>query len=671
MTTLGYQNVEELGTPEVSNLNTKSFLLPLQKSALFIADSGNWLDSKLGLPEDKDQDRLDRVQHLRDAVELSEYQLNNPNLSTGQNITTSLSSFAGMIVDPVSLLAGGVFGKVAAPATEYLISKAPSIISALSGGRIGKALINDYLNEDLVSFGTNRWANFLPTNLKEVIKSPIMGGALLTGFTLPHTFEESYNPTTNELDTDKFIKAIAFNGGLGFALPPIGWLAAHLHGKIFKFEPVVTDPAKARLFAKRALKNGDITQDEFNWYEKYIKDPNEKDTLLKEGVPLLKKDAHPLNLMTGRMEIPFITQEEFSKANTFILDRLGADESSAYYNAAVDYMAMEILDRNIAFLKENPTFLNAMKGQLEEVASILERKSSALSKLDNYLGRVLPEVKGTKAILTQKDLFSMMKRGKLAASEVPFNIPRNIEKLVRQENIVKESKAKISSLKKSMKKNPTPKYINNLRKAEERLQREEAKLKDLHHGENKLLSADEEIEKLEKKFLSTEELPNRYNTKRDYYRLHDLANVNPKAAKLLARIDAKAQYEMQEAYYNVLKGVSEVAESALEQNTNPESLINYLRDRLEKSSGFSTPSVYSQATQELEAAAEKIAEAKKVTPEQIEENYKRINENENLSSKAKEEFNEVYQRVKQFKGSEKILKELTDCVLRSGADVGL
>lgn len=265
----------------------------------------------------------------------------------------------------------------------------------------------------------------------------------------------------------------------------------------------------------------------------------------------------------------------------------------------------------------------------------------------------------------------MMKRGKLAASEVPFNIPRNIEKLVRQENIVKESKAKISSLKKSMKKNPTPKYINNLRKAEERLQREEAKLKDLHHGENKLLSADEEIEKLEKKFLSTEELPNRYNTKRDYYRLHDLANVNPKAAKLLARIDAKAQYEMQEAYYNVLKGVSEVAESALEQNTNPESLINYLRDRLEKSSGFSTPSVYSQATQELEAAAEKIAEAKKVTPEQIEENYKRINENENLSSKAKEEFNEVYQRVKQFKGSEKILKELTDCVLRSGADVGL
>lgn len=554
---LGYQNVIDYGVaPKISSgeMLKKSLFLPVQESALFVE---NIVNTAFGKEIFNDR--------LRDVIELSNYQLSKAN-TTGQIVGNDISYLAGMILDPISWSAGLGLGKVVGLGLKGASKVLPEYIAGLSGQEIKAAEVRNYFTKDYTQWGMNKYARFLPKNLSETITKPIEDAAIFGGYNIPRNYNANYDPKTFTLDKSGFISSTMIDGGIGLAFKPIFWAAASIQQKIFGNAKVARSPRQKLAFAEDALNKGKITKEEHNWYKNLIEHPEKENEHLKGSFSLLKKDGHTINVMTGKIVVPYITKDELEKMQSLFYDQAFSEVEPAYQNAATHFVAHEIIDRHIQMVRDHPTMMGIIKENINYLDGEFKRHNQILKNIDNYFE----------------------------------------EKISREEDYL------------------TP---------------EEYK----------------ELSQLKKNFSSKIDL-----SFKNLERLRELAEKNKEGEKLIAQLHAKESLAEQKAYADFYRGVIKAAESALYEKANPENLITYLKQKIEGKG--SIPAIQEEMERSDVLLKERTQSTASVEEKSLDDNFRKINENENISSEHKDDFNKTYERIRQFQGSKEAQENLIKCV---------
>lgn len=660
MTGLAYNRTQIYGErPLPSSLSTSFTALgrPFYRSAYALQVGSDWAAGK---PTDKS---------LTDAVNLLDYQLSHPDFSTGQNIANTVSGIAGTFLDPISLAAGGLVGKIVGKGVVGVASLVPDYVSSLSSGALSRESIAALMTKSIPVFENNKFAKFLPKGFNDALEKTAESAGLLAGFTLGESFLENYNADTSRLDYGGLTKSIAFNGGIGLAIPPLAWTAGVLIGKIGVQGFKELSPTKKIAAVEKALESGKINKEERDWLVNLYEKPGETQSHVMGSMRLLDKENHPINAFTGKIELPFMTQEEMKQMQLFALDQMASSNTSNYKRALSDFVSLNMLDRMVAMVDKNPSMLAGIRAHVEETEIRLAQKIEQLKKEDIFIEKTTPRSAVRSQPISQQKIYQMMQQGNLSEREMPFIVPDNVKKIRSVEDKVYELEQKSKNYEREFNKTNRTKFKKLKEKTDKKILDQKSELEKIKNSEGKILSQADELKSIREKILGKDELPKKYQISKDYLRLLDLAHVYPQARALLKQIEIREQYELQAAYNEVLKSIVMIAEQGMGKFANPERVINYFKERIEGRAEIESFKKYmNDKVQDVNKKAESI-EKKAIGEEPIranlEKDFNSINENPNISRELKEEFNGVYSRLDQFKKSNKALEDLVNCIMEA------
>lgn len=658
MTFLAYERTPQYGErPKPSA--TESAFTALGRPAirsLYAVDSA--LDWAKGEPQDE---------NLKNSVDLIDYKLTHPDIGTGQQIGNTVAGIAGMFLDPVGLAAGGILGKAVGKGAALATDLVPDYVSAITNGGLSRESISSLLSKPIPLFANNKFARYLPNSFHDILETEAEAAGTMAGFTLPESFLDNYNRDDNRLDYGGMARSIAFNGGLGLALPPVAWTGGVIFGKIAKatgkevsevaneFKGLTTNQKLSKL--SDALEAGHISQDEHDWLSNYYTNPGDMDSHVKGSIKLLDKENHPVNLLSGDIELPFMTQDEAKQFQIFALDQMASQNSQDYKSALSEFVSHSMLDRMNTALKENPSMLDGIKAHIDAVESKLSKKVEQLEREDYYIEKTTTRKATRNHPISQQKLYKMMEGGDLSHREMPFIVPDNIKSIASQEKNIKMLELKSKNYEKEFNKTGRTKFKKLKDKNDAKVEQLKVTLEDYKKGEGKILSQAEELKAISDRLLP---LPKNYHLSTDYLRLIDLAHVYPQARALMRKLAVREQYALQEAYKEVLKGIVQISESGMTQFAKPEKVVNYFKERIEGRADIK------QFEEYMSDKVEDVKEAiKDITPESVEAKFNEINANPEISDEAKAEFNNAYERLNQFKNGNEALLNMVNCIMEA------
>lgn len=669
MTFLSYDRPEEYGVrpkPTTAQSMLQSVTRPAIRS-LYAVETG--LDWATGTPTD---------QRLTNAVNLIDYQLNHPDFGTGQKVANGVANAAGMFLDPISMALGGILGKVTGKLALGVMDLVPEYVSVLGRGGISREAMGELLEQPIGSFSNNKFARFLPKNFHDMVEksSKIIGD--IEGFTATESFLENYDVNQQRLDYGGLVKSIALNGGIGLSIPVVGWTAGIIFGRAERnlartgeasAKPIAELPKDERVKAiKDAFKKGAVTQEEHDYIVNLYEKKNPDQSHIKSAIPLLKGEEHPVNALTGSVDFPFMTEQELKQLQTFAVDQMAASPKD-FERTLSTFISHKMLDRYTEMLTDNPYFLDGIRGHLSDLNERLAAQEKQLAEHDIYVEKTTTRANERLQPITQQKLYKMMREGELHHREMPFIVPKNVQRIRQAERKIDIREQSLKEYQKELKKlEPASKKYNYfdrlIEKTQRRIDRERSVLEEYKAGEGKVLTQAEEVRAIEKRLLGKKELPKNYETSNDFLRLLDLSHVYPQARALMRRIARREEYEMQKAYHQILGDIVRIAESGFVNIADPKRVSDYLKARIE---GKLDIAERAANMQEIISEAKKLSsKVEIVSDETSEDSFNRINNNPNISSDAKAEFNLAYSKLKQFKGSQQALTEMVNCFKESG-----
>jgi hypothetical protein len=650
MTFLAYDKVPEEGQRPVPSTLQSSFTAAIRPSLRSLYAVQSAIDWSKGEPTDD---------HLKGAIEQLDYQLSHPDFTTGQNVAQGAAGIAGMFLDPVSLVTGSLFGKVATKGVGLIGGYLPEYVSAISAGAFSKESISALTAKAIPLFENNKFAKYLPKSLNDTIEKVAQSTGIMTGFTLPESFLHNYDADTQRLDYGGLVKSVAFNGGIGMAIPPLAWTAGVILGKMGiatakEFKGLSAGERSTRL--QDALEKGAISQEEHNWLSDLYEKPEEVNKHLTASMKLLDKENHPVNAFSGKIEFPFMTQDEVKQIQMFALDEMASGNSENYKRGLTNFISHSMLDRMTKMLDENPSMFNGIKAHIEETESRLLQKIEQLKKEDIYINRTTPRSVTRSQPISQRNLYNMMQRGGLSKEEMPFIIPDRVRRLRNQEDRIKMLEQKSKNYEKEFDKTGRAKFKKLKEKNDKAIEREKNKVEKIGDIETQ----SQELKAIQERILGKEKLSEKYMMSRDYFRLLDLAHTYPQARALLRKIEIREQYEMQAAYNDVLRSIVKIAESGMGKFANPERVINYFKERIEGKADIESFKVIMN-----EKIAKVESDFKPNENKNVKNQFDIVNDNPNISSATKQEFNLIYTKLDQFKKGKTALNDMINCVLEA------
>jgi hypothetical protein len=189
-----------------------------------------------------------------------------------------------------------------------------------------------------------------------------------------------------------------------------------------------------------------------------------------------------------------------------------------------------------------------------------------------------------------------------------------------------------------------------------RLEKVEAKLEKLRNELEPILHPDDELAHIEKSLVKDDGIPKNFRSMNEYQRLHDLAQISPRARTLLHYIDLLREYEKQEGYKHVADVILQLADKGFRKLADGDRVVSYLKKRIESS----TPELNMAKSEAIEPVKEPQVpqDAEKVLEEQG-------REQKTESEMHKEAYDESKAKFDEFKKSENIFKNFIQCVMGS------
>lgn len=668
MTLLSYPKLDDYGqTPPPSALKTAvlSAFKPFAESTYFFNKASNWA---FGTPIDEE---------MKASIELINYQLSNPDMTGSQRVGNVAAQVAGTLLDPITLGFASAGAKAVGGVAKAGLDIFPDIVGGLTNQVVSKEGIQTMIDAEVPIFKQNKWAKYLPKSYGEALERGAESAGAFAGFDVPTAFSENYNADQKRLDYGGMAKSVAINGGIGLAFPPIMWAMGLISGKLDKVTEEVVGtavkagenvtvragkfPSKVEV-ADKALQEGVITPEEHEFYTKFHMEPADVDGHLQRARRILAQHDHPVNALTGNIEMQFLTAEEMSQLQGFAADQMASSVSPEYKEALTTMVSHNALDRMTEMLQKNPAMMDGMRGHLDSIVERLEKKVESLEKGDQMIEKTMPRREERLQPIDQKKLMRMMERGNLTEKEMPFVIPKNLRGMRRRLGEIKKSEMQYGNAKREFEKTGKMKFKKRADHYEKRIKEKRADF-DEYVKKNEIKTQAKELDEIEQKLLGGDNLPDNYHSSDEYLRLRDLAHFSSRARRLVKRVNLREQYEQQEALHDVMRGIMKIAESGMQKVSDPEKAVNYLKERIE--TNLDIPATYKDIDEKvgnIEAQANEPLASKQ---ESIDTQINSINENPDVSKETKQELNTMQEKLKQFEGGDKARAELVNCIMEA------
>ena len=403
---------------------------------------------------------------------------------------------------------------------------------------------------------------------------------------------------------------------------------------------------------KKAFDNGKMSKEEYNFMEHYIKNPhdkglNEKATALYSKMePVSGEELPNVNPISHQVPVEIMNQTNIKNLQNAFGDQALTQMGERYKNSLSDFAIHNDIDRIIS----KPTIINGLRGYYEHTKGKFDAKIKKLKEADKLLDKHLFTDLKENMEFSQGKILKNIKSSKFKSSHInhlPTVIPKNIKQIIKRDE-------KINLLKKKIKG-----YDKKIAKGEKGFsERKESALKDLREQESKqykILTPKEELQELRKSLLGKKDLPNKWKTSEEYHRLVDLSHSWKNAQTLLDRVHLHAAYEEQEAYAAISKQLIDFADSNVSQFARPDNVTDYVKKRIESDIGYTEP------TKELTKKVQeqyKVPEDNEAILQETKENIDKITD-----STLKKEINNVINKFKEFKESDKIFDNMIKCVI--------
>lgn len=533
---------------------------------------------------------------LEDAITSMNLAMQTPNMGFTQKTFNFLANIAGTLTDPGALLTGGV-GLFGARAVASGVSKvAPEAFSIFA-----KKPINEALGVEASKLqGKARSVGEVGRSLGEAFGA----GA---GVSVPFSFNENYNPETNKFDIAGGIEATAAGGGLGLLLSATPMAIGTIIGKLKKSyksyenievplpgEPLHEDIKTTeglQTALRKAVEEKNLTQEDAELLFTYLSNPDDVEKIKKLSSKILIDNGHDVDVFNNKYYLNIMKPEDFQNFQKSVADQLASNTSGDLKNALSYYVQLNNIDRIVL---EQSKALEGLKGVHKTLSKRLMTSPERLASFDRIRKKFPLKHITEDHPLSQKNLYGLLKKHNFDAQKIGVVIPKNLQKLAKQES-------KISVLKKNI-----VKYKKDPDKYLEKISQSEEKIKKLQTGIHVISSVKDELEGLEKFFMSGKRLPKNYQISNEYHRLLNIADFSEKSQALLHHIQLKDAHETQEGYKNALGGIIELLQSNTSRFANHEKLYEYIKTRYEKSINEFKGLPIEEGSLQLERQAERI-----------------------------------------------------------------
>ncbi len=547
--------------PSYSESAFQSFLGTWQAPTNFTGDEGNKIFGDQ--QNDPAQDALDTMKHMTEGFDL-------PWQQKSLNFVAAGIGF----LNPYYYLptvAGARFGGLAVRGITAAGEKlAPQTFSALARTSIRPAI--EGAADEAIPQALEK---IIPRTMGELGEHLTKSMSIGTAISVPEAFHDSYDRKTNSFDIAGGVKASLQGGLLAMAVDVVGVTGGVVYAKMKGASP------------KKALEDGQISQDEFEWTEAYNKEPENKEKLRDLGVKILLKDGYPIDSAQKKMILNLIKTEDHEKFQTGILDQLLDPQAGELNSALSDYMTRSNLDR---LTIENGKFFDGLKGAEDLLNNSIEHSEIKLEALRKAIEKEKLSHITEEHPLAQKKVLASLKKTGYDLKQSVLSIPRNLRKRARQEK-------KIALLK-------------NKDNSEGKIQEITDRLEPAH-------SVKEELGILEKEFLGDKPLHKNFRDSHEYHRIVDLAHSSEKARALLLHIDYKAELQNQVGYRSIISALNKNIESGTSRMADPDKVISYMKNRIaEKQPNKINPAEGNQPSGEI------IKKDKSNGDKSIKESYK-------------------------------------------------
>lgn len=452
-----------------------------------------------------------------------------------------IGDIAGFALNPLNLAAGGAGGAV--------------------GGLIGSTV-----------------AKVLPAAASVTARTVGVSGGAFAGAMIPTDVVSNYNADTNHINYGGMAESLGINMGIGMALPAIPFAL----GSIAKRIKAGRETKSAINAADSALAANDITKAEHEFYTAYTnkEDPGKLETLAQN---LVRESGQPLDAATGKVPATMLEPKDAQAIQGVLGDQLANDLPHDVKSALSDYIVNSKLDS----LTSNPKLIDGLKGYVDHIDQKLVTRETTLAAFDKQLDKYIGKQLHADAPLNQKELYKLVKAGKLAGHTVPKQVE---DLLAAEKKLLEFAKSKKISLKeigRLEKFTQTQQSSARIAETKAKLELSRARVAELETSHATLsanlphlLHPKDELQFL-RESMTGKNLTADLKTSRDYHRLLDLTNTWHNAKSVLYRVHNEHAYEKQAAFKQVAENIIKLSESNAGKLADDGAVRDYLKGRLD------------------------------------------------------------------------------------------
>lgn len=596
----------------------------------------------------------------------------DPRQGIGQKSLNVVSNMVGSIIPTLPLAVTG--GAVGAGVIGAIGFGARNI--ALEAG--SDAILSGYLatQAPLASLSQGALSQLLPKASGAAIAEGLTESyAGYKGMIIPEHFSEHYNAINNTLDSSHAIQDWS-GDNYGFLLGAAPLAAGYIlfkgirgiigirnanaskaateaelsrllkqHEEILKENQIKEGAIQAKQakvselqsHLQQAEENGSITPEMHEWYLDYLENPNDMTKVHEGGLNVLKSLQIPYDRVTGRVWNEVLSREGVKNMQSAILDESITKFSDEERQLLSSYVIHNELDGYVGTMRDHPDLLMAIQGMMHHLGMKIEASSAALKAFDESLEKNMSKGLGEKELFSQQNIYEHLKQiGAHDRRHIPYEVPREVLNKLELERQLKKILSR------------------------ETLQSEHLYQQGVHHElkqelkDIKLKTPEQELRDIKKLLIPEGKLKRKFKSKKEYYRLEELAQIWPNAQHLLDRIHMEAINIKQTGLNAILKQFTEMVDNNVSQLANSDSVKRYLNSRIEKAVPF----------------AKEFEREGILKPEEIKTNSESLFNDETSqtiqSSElefAKNDFDSSEKRFKQFNDNEVALNELIKCQL--------
>ncbi|MGC2661788.1 MAG: hypothetical protein WA324_27840 [Bryobacteraceae bacterium] len=612
----------------------------------------------------KSADRLSTINEL----------LNDPRQGFGQKSLNAVGDVIGSVIPTLPFLAAG--GAIGAGVAGAIGFGAREIALDLGS----ETALSTYLSTQvpLSKLATTAASHYLPNaSIGGIATGLAESYARYKGMIIPEHFAEHYDAVNNTLDSSHAIQDWA-SDNYGFLLGAAPMAAGYIAFKglrgIIKHRNAIAESKAVDAELTRLLKQHDevlkenqvkegehaakvakvselqdhlqqaeemglISPEMHEWYLDYLEHPNDQGKVHEGGLKVLQSLQIPYDRVTGRVWNEVLTRDGVKNLQSSLFDQ-GITQFSEEENQLLSsYIIHNELDGYIGNMRDNPNLLNAIQGMTHNIGLKIAEHSAAMQKFESELTKNMGKGLRKKELFSQENIYEHLKKiGVYSKKQIPYEVPHSI--------IYK------LSLERRLKKILSRETLEDEQMFQEGFHDEIKKeLKEL-----KLLTPQQELEKIKDSLFPKGKLKNNFKNNNEYYRLEELAQVWPNAQVLLDRIHMEATNAKQQGLNEILKKFTEMVDNNASRLADPDAVKRYLHSRIEQSVPFVRE--FEQSGIELSPTAKEV-----LKPEVL---YDEISLEKVHASElkfAREEFEATEKKFKQFNENEKALEELIKCAL--------